>query len=231
MASEIKESDINIKLQRLWKGTLFIGVSGIYILIVSLLLVRHGWRSALLGLLFITLCQFFRYIANDVDRIGWSISNQEKKAQVSQSTKLYQKRMLYLLVFLAQFQNAALIYQTYALAGVKWAVGTAIGLLFVESFYIQIRKVNRKIEFEQASYGFRDKGLLFDGPELLEKAIPEEPKEISLDEKLSQLKEMAEQGVISQIAYENTRDQYLISRVMEQNSRVMDQYNDDIVED
>ncbi|MDP7357470.1 MAG: hypothetical protein QF828_03470 [Pseudomonadales bacterium] len=28
---EIEDSDINVRLQRLWKGTLFVGIAGLYV--------------------------------------------------------------------------------------------------------------------------------------------------------------------------------------------------------
>jgi hypothetical protein len=95
---EIEDSDINVRLQRLWKGTLFVGIAGLYVLIVSMLLIYHGWRRALLSIFLIVLSQFFRYIANDVDRIGWNITNRQQGKEISESTKTYQSLMLYLLV-------------------------------------------------------------------------------------------------------------------------------------
>ncbi|MXY57288.1 MAG: hypothetical protein F4Y41_12995, partial [Gammaproteobacteria bacterium] len=60
------ESTAQIKLQRLWKGTLFVGIGGGYVLLVAMLFVYHGWRAALLALFLVGVSQFFRYIANDV---------------------------------------------------------------------------------------------------------------------------------------------------------------------
>ncbi len=209
----VKESDIRVRLQRLWKGTLFVGITGGYVLIVSLLFIYHGWRPALLGLFLIILSQFFRYIANDVDRIGWRISKQRQDEGITESTRGYQVRMLYLLVGLVQLQNLALIYQGYVLAGITWTVATLVGLVFIEILYSRVRGVNRRVEFEQASYGFRDKGIFSDGPESVSPS--DKAKKDKLERKLDRLREMAEKGQISQKAYEKTRDKYRIHRVMD----------------
>ncbi len=73
--------------------------------------------------------------------------------------------------------------------------------------------VNRKVEFEHASYGFRDKGVFSDGPESISPS--DQAREAKLDRKLEKLREMAEQGQISQRAYEKTRDRYRIHGVMD----------------
>jgi uncharacterized membrane protein len=204
------------KLQRLWKGTLFIGISGIYILIIALMFIYQGWRPGLLTVFFLGLSQFFRYIANDVDRIGWTIKTQKNGNQkITESTKAYQVQMLYILVILTKLQNIAIIYQVYFLAGTKWMISTFVGLSIVELLYMQIRSVNKKIEFEQASYGIKDRDLFFEGPELISKP-PEKPT-LTLEEKLAELKKMSEQGQISKKAYEETRDKYLIRKVMRKN--------------
>lgn len=209
---QVKKTDIHVRLQRLWKGTLFVGITGGYVLIVSLLFIYHGWRPALLGLFLIILSQFFRYIANDVDRIGWKISKQEQDEGTTESTRGYQVRMLYLLVGLVQLQNLALIFQGYVLAGITWTVGTLVGLVVIEILYSRVRGVNRRVEFEQASYGFRDRGIFSDGPESVSPS--DKAKKDKLERKLGRLREMAEKGQISQKAYEKTRDKYRIHNVM-----------------
>ena len=46
MEKLVKKSDIHVRLQRLWKGTLFVGITGGYVLIVSLLFIYHGWQAS-----------------------------------------------------------------------------------------------------------------------------------------------------------------------------------------
>jgi hypothetical protein len=193
---------IQLRLQRLWKGTLFVGVGGAYVLLVFMLFIYQGWRPALLALFFIGLSQFFRYIANDVDHIGWRISRDK---QFDEATSLYQFRMFYLMVGLIQSLNVALLIQAYSLAGFQWLVGCLVLLTVVETLFGQIRKVNRKVEFEQASYGLRDRGALMDGPD--------RHSESDVDRKLNKLKSMADSGEISQSAYEKTRDAYRIQEI------------------
>ena len=121
--------------------------------------------------------------------------------------------MLYLLLGLLQLVNLALIYQGYVLAGITWALGTLAGLVFIELLYSQVRGVNRRVEFEQASYGFRDKGVFSDGPESMSPS--DRAKKDKLDRKLERLREMADEGLISQKAYQKTRDRYRIHGVMD----------------
>lgn len=80
-------------------------------MILALLLVYHGWRAALLALFFIGLGRLLRYIANDVDRIGWSITTELRDQDIDEDTRSYQRRMLWLLLGLTQAQNIALVTQ------------------------------------------------------------------------------------------------------------------------
>ena len=148
---------------------MFVGIAGGYTMLLSLTLILFGWRPALLAAFLVVLNQFFRHIANDIDRIGWTMSNQadasaQPEVDVESSTRRYQTPMLWLVFALAQLANVALVGQAYVLADGVWAVATAGALLVIESFYALIRHVNRKTAFEQASYGFRDKGVFSGGP-------------------------------------------------------------------
>ena len=73
-SKEIDADKLALRLRRLWTGTLYIGVFAVYTLLLGLLLVFYGWRPALLSLFLIGLIQLFRYVADDVDRIGWLLS-------------------------------------------------------------------------------------------------------------------------------------------------------------
>ncbi|MEM7015715.1 MAG: hypothetical protein AAF512_00070 [Pseudomonadota bacterium] len=196
-------SNVQLRLQRLWKGTLLIGIGGAYVLFLGLLFIYYGWRAALMAVFVLVLSQFFRYIANDIDRIGWQIS---KDAKFSDDTKHYQSRLIYLMVGLILLLNVALITQAYLLGGLEWTIGTVAILAFVEILYIQVRKVNRTTEFEQASYGLTEGNVLQDGPER------NSPPDI--EKKLERLKSLADDGKISQKSYEKTRDAYWIHSVM-----------------
>ncbi|MDE0177083.1 MAG: hypothetical protein OXP36_00680, partial [Gammaproteobacteria bacterium] len=198
------ESTAQIRLQRLWKGTLFVGIGGGYVLLVALLFVYHGWQAALLAVFLIGVSQFFRYIANDVDRIGWRMSN-ESDESAGDTTKRYQGRMLVALAGLVQALNLALIYQAYHLGGLRWMLPMLIGLVLIEVLYSRIRSVNRRIEFEEASYGFKDRGPLTRGPEAMRAS-----NQARLDRKLEELKTLADEGLISRKAYEKARDKHRI---------------------
>ncbi|MCY3840194.1 MAG: hypothetical protein OXH09_16350 [Gammaproteobacteria bacterium] len=204
------ESTAHVKLQRLWKGTLFVGIGGGYVLLVAMLFVYHGWRAALLALFLIGVSQFFRYIANDVDRIGWRMTN-ESDQSAGETTKRYQKRMLFALASLIQALNLALIYQAYHLGDLRWMLPMLLGLVLIEVLYARIRSVNRRVEFEEASYGFKDRGPLTRGPEAMRAS-----NQARLDNKLEELKALADEGLISRKAYEKARDKHRIRSVMDE---------------
>lgn len=206
------EKTAHIKLQRLWKGTLFVGIGGGYVLLVAMLFVYHGWRAALLALFLIGVSQFFRYIANDVDRIGWRMSNEWSDEGIPQSTKRYQRRLLAALVGLAQVMNLMLIYQAHHLGDLPWMLPTLVGLSLIEVFYARIRRVNRRIEFEEASYGFKDRNPLTGGPGAMR--LSEQAAQDKLDRKLDKLKVLADEGKISKKAFEKARDKHRIRTVM-----------------
>ena len=205
------ESTAQIKLQRLWKGTLFVGIGGGYVLLVAMLFVYHGWRAALLALFLVGVSQFFRYIANDVDRIGWRMSNESSDEAVDETTKRYQRRMLVALAGLVQALNLVLVYQAYDLGDLRWMLPMLLGLVLIEVLYSRIRSVNRRIEFEEASYGFKDRGPLSSGPEAMRAS-----NQARLDRKLEQLKALAEEGQISPKAYEKARDKHRVRSVMDE---------------
>jgi len=205
------ESTAHVKLQRLWKGTLFVGIGGGYVLLVAILFVYHGWRAALLALFLIGVSQFFRYIASDVDRIGWRMSNEASDEAAGETTKRYQRRMLVALVALIQALNLALIYQAYHLGDYRWMLPMLLGLALIEVLYSRIRSVNRRVEFEEASYGFKDRGPLTRGPEAMRAS-----NQARLDRKLEELKALADEGLISRKAYEKARDKHRITSVMDE---------------
>lgn len=204
------ETTAQVRLQRLWKGTLFVGIGGGYVLLVAMLFIYHGWRAALLALFLIGVAQFFRYIANDVDRIGWRMSNEWSDEPIADSTKRYQRRMLIALIGLAQAINLALIYQAYHLGNLGWMLPTLAGLALIELLYSRIHSVNRRIEFEEASYGFKDRSPLSGGPDAVGAS-----NRAALDRKLDRLRALADEGQISQKAYEKARDKHRIRSVME----------------
>ena len=222
MANPVKDSDVRIRLQRLGKGTLFVGIAGGYTTLLSLTLILFGWRPALLAVFLVVLSQFFRHIANDIDRIGWAMSNQANTSAqpddgIESSTIRYQTRMLWLVFALTQLANVALVGQAYVLADGVWAVAAGVALLVIESFYALIRYVNRQTAFEQASYGFRDKGMFSGGPEPIDDA--QTTKEAKVERQLARLRELQIDGEISERAYAKACDKYRVRVVMEQETR------------
>ena len=214
MAAKQGFSEIEVRLWRLWKGTLLVGVVGGYAVLLALLLVQHDWRAALLGLAFVVVAQFFRYIANDVDRIGWGLERRhggEVEADGVVAAR-QQARLFWLLVGLAQLLNLALVGQAFALGGPARALATLLGLAFVEVLFSRIRQANRRVEFQHASYGLSEGAL---HPNAKPGAW-DEARLQRLNRRLERLKAMAEAGEISQRAYRKERDKWRVRSVMDE---------------
>ncbi len=207
MAEKTGTTSMTLTLQRLWKGTLYTAIAGSYTFLLGMLLVYRGWRPALLLVFLIGLGQWFRHIASDVDRLGW-IMSEKTPSEERKEEKRYQVRMHIMLVSLIQLLNLAIIYQTYALSTWPWAMAVAMAIIIIEVMFGLIRGVNRRIDYESASYGIKDRGPLTTGASAL--------KQKEIDGKLARLKNMAEMGEISQKAYGKVRDRALIKRVMDE---------------
>lgn len=205
-----------LRLQRLAKGALFVGIAAGYTLLLALALVLHGWKPALLALFFVIVGQFFRHIAGEADRIGWRLDaerdDETPEAQADSDTRTYQKRMLWLFAGLAQLPNVALVAQATLLAGAESAAVTAGFLLAIEVLYLTVRRLNRQTAFREASYGFKDRGPLSGGPTPIDAS--RERREADVERKLAELRKMAEDGRISQRAYEKARDRHRVRVVM-----------------
>ena len=202
MAEPTSRSTVALRLRRLWMGTLYIGVFAVYTLLLGLLFVYYGWRPALLSLFLIGLMQLFRYVADDVDRIGWLLRREniegEKEGIIQHRTNLQ-----YLLLTVILLLNLAIVYQAYLVSSWQQAVALLFGLILVEMMFMQIRATSRRIDYKSPIYGMKHPGPLTSGPE-----------SSRLEEKLAKLNQMAERGDISQKAYEKARDRELIRRVM-----------------
>ena len=212
-------TQMHTRLQRLWKGTLVVAITAGYLLILTLLLIHRDWQAALMALFLIVLAQFFRYIGDDVDRIGWQLSREssEPRSDGGEDANIRQKRMHRLLVGLTQLPNVALVGHGYWLGGQRWAIGLAIGVVAIELLHTRIRKVNRAVAFEQASFGFAERNLFTEGPESIGRL--RETKERRVEERLAALERMADEGLISRKAYEKARDKARVRLVMEEDAR------------
>ena len=209
-ASVAGRPDVDVRLQRLWKGTLLVGAVGDYALLLGLLFVQWGWRAALLALFLVAVAQFFRYIANDVDRIGWDLAN--RGSQSNKRTARYQSRLLWLLFGLTQAVHLALIVQAASLGGADRAAATLLALVLVELLFALVRRANRQTAFEQASFGLEEPALADRRPG---STRWDDIQRAKLARKLERLREMAEEGEISERAYRKARDKHLVRSVME----------------
>ena len=86
-----------------------------------------------------------------------------------------------------------------------------LGLVLIEVLYSRIRSVNRRVEFEEASYGLKDRGPLTRGPDAMRAS-----NQARLDRKLEELEALREQGLISRKSYEKARDKHRIRSVIEE---------------
>jgi hypothetical protein len=204
MPTEPNTSVMTLKLRRLWKGTLYICITGIYTFLLGMLLIYQGWRPALLVLFLIALGQWFRHIANDVDRLGW-IMGQNEQSEIQTGEKRLQARMHVLLICLIQLLNIVITIQVFVISTWMWALMVAAAVLVLEIMFGQVRSVNRRMGYESAN------GIKEQGP-LATREAPLQDKEI--DGKLAELKKLAETGAVSQKAYEKARDRALVKRVM-----------------
>ena len=215
MSTAPPDSEIRLRLQRLWKGTLFVGVGGAYIALLAGALILFGWQAALLAVFLVLLGQCFRYIANDIDRLGWAMGRDgPSKVEGSAATRRHQSRLLWILGILVLAPSAALIVQAQFLGGGRVALVVGVTLAFVEALYMAIRRVNRRTAFQEASYGLRDLSLFGRGPDSL-RALSR-TRAARVERQLEQLKAMADDGRISQRAYEKARDKLRVESVMKE---------------
>jgi hypothetical protein len=216
MSKEKSTNDIALKLRKLWKGTIYIGISGIYIFLLGMVLMFVGLKAALLTFFLIALVQLFRYVAGDVDRLGWVMENKEISG-AQDDTRKYQSKMLLLLFSLIQLSNLAIIYQTHVISTKMWALFAFFGILAIELMFRQIRNLNHEIDYELASYGIKDRNPISGGansPMTHENNSAKANDKI--DKKLDTLKSMVENGDITEKAYEEVRDRELIKRIMDE---------------
>ena len=215
MSTTPPDSEIRLRLQRLWKGTLFVGVGGAYIALLAGALILFGWQAALLAVFLVLLGQCFRYIANDIDRLGWAMGRDgPSKVEGSAATRRDQTRLLWILGILVLAPSAALIVQAQFLGGGRVALVVGGTLAFVEALYLAIRRVNRRTAFQEASYGLRDRSLFSRGPDNM-RAL-ERTRAERVERQLEQLEAMADDGRISRRAYEKARDKLRVELVMKE---------------
>ena len=212
MSNEQEGSQNLIKLRRLWKGTLYIGIVAIYVVLVASAVMIADWQSGLLVFACITLSLVFRYVADEVDHIGWVLRNDEIKEGEYQETARIRRWLFGLLVLLVQLPNLALVGYVFVSFGLFWSALVLVLLALAEAFFLEIRRVNRKVSFREASYGFKDRPVAIVGS-AIEAADPGRGAELS--DKLSKLRELMKEGEISEKAYAKARDKYLVRHVME----------------
>ena len=207
-------SDLDVKLRRLLKGTLYIAIASVYVAIVALVFLMHWWKAALLSASLIAVSLVLRFVADEVYRIGQIITqSDESVSSVKGSIRGLQRWTYVLIIGLVYLACAGLVVQTYILATQTWLVSLIVALVGVELAFVWIRHINKQISFRQASYGIQERGP-FGFPSTSQSELRIE-KEERLDRKIDELESLAEEGKISQRAFEKARDKYRIDNVMD----------------
>ena len=218
MSNADSESQYLIRLRRLWKGTLYIGIVAFYITVVVGSLVLINWQAGLFALGLVGLSQLFRYVASEVDRIGWLLQTQNTEDDGSRldedqdlSTNKLRRNLFRLLALLVQLPNIALIIYVYGNVGMLWSVACVAALALIELMYQEIRRVNRKVAYREASYGFQDRAMFTSD----QTGGTREGQDAALKDRLERLEQLVDEGKISRKGYEKARDRYWIRHVME----------------
>ncbi len=212
MSDNESESQYLTKLRRLWKGTLYIGIVAAYIAILVATVLLVGWQAGLLALGLLALSQLFRYIASEVDRIGWVIRDQHDPEQQAEGTTSLKRRLFALLIFLVQLPNVTFVVYIYMNIGIPWSAALIVALIAIELLYQEIKRVNRKVAYRDASYGFQERPMLASGHG---GTTTREGQDATLTDRLNRLEQLVDEGKITRKAYEKARDKYWIRHVME----------------
>lgn len=203
-----------VRLRRLWKGTLYVCTTVIQIVVVTLSLVLLDWTAGLLILSLIVLSLVFRFVASEVDRIGWALSVQATEESTNREAVVWRRTLLTLLLLAMHVPSVILIWYFWSNLGSNFGIGIVLLLLVGEVLYQEIRRINRKVSFRRASYGHHDGSLLFGmaGTSNQANAVDED---LVIARKLEKLQEMASNGMISQRAFEKARDRIRVNQVLE----------------
>lgn len=206
--------DLDVKLRRLLKGTLYIAISSVYVAIVALVFLMHEWKAALLSGSLIAVSLILRFVSDEVYRIGQIITrNDDAETSQNGSVRGLQRWLYVLILGLVYLFCVGLIAQTFVLANQTWLVSLVVSLIAVELAFVWIRQVNKQISFRQASYGLPERD-----PFGLHSSRPSElhiEKDDRLDRKLAELEALVKDGKISHLAFEKARDRHRIKNVME----------------
>jgi len=208
-----RENPYLIKLRRLWKGTLYICVVALFVAVVVTTLVLLGWQSSLLALGLLALSQVFRYVASEVDRIGWVLRLQSDDENQGQSTTRLRRALLVLLIILVQLPNIALVaFVIYEDVGIDWSFAYFVTLVVIEILFQEIRRVNQSVAYREASYGLPDRSPLMVGAH---DGLKHESRDAILVDRLDRLEKLVDEGKISRKSFEKARDRYWVRHVME----------------
>ena len=217
--SQKHSTGLEIKLRRLLKGTLFIGIASGYIAMIGFMFVTYGWQLAVMALALVVLSLLLRFVSDEVYRVGLVFAQEQSSMQVPSSSRTLQKRLYWLILTLVHLPliglATPLIRDAQEPDGVVyWLASLGVLWVVIEASFIWIRKVNKQISYGLASFGIRDNsplGLLL----LPTGARTQEDRSQKLEAKIEQLKVLHQAGKLSQKAFEKQRDKLRIRQVME----------------
>lgn len=220
MASESTEhsqQDENVylvRLRRLWKGSLYVCIAVIHVVLVSLAVVFLGWIGGLLTFALVLLSMVFRFVASEVDRIGWALSMQPVEESANGQATAWRRALMFLLALAMHTPIVILIWYVWSNLNATFGIGTLFLFVVAEVLYQEIRRTNRKVAFRQASYGQRDGSLVFGVP-----ASSNRSKEIddvaAIEQKEQKLREMVGENRISPRAFRKAKDRLWVKHVLE----------------
>lgn len=205
-------TELKLRLLRLSKGVLLLGIAAAYLLYLLWMLLYVGWQQALFAAVAVLLVQGLRVVANEVERIGWRLESQSDASESEKSTGRLQRRLLILVVFVIQVINVVLVVQAYLLTDINWTIGLVGLFVFIELLFMAIRRVNRTISYDTAVYGGQDS--IWFGVDSRSKINAMDVRMKKLDEKLEMLNKMREEGKISSEAYRRAVDEHRVAEAM-----------------
>ena len=205
-------TELKVRLLRLSKGVLLLGIAAAYLLYLLWMLLYVGWQQALFAALALLLVQGLRVVGNEVERIGWRLESQSEKPESEKSTSRLQKQLLALVVLVIQVINVVLVVQAYLLTDVNWTMGLVALFVFIELLFMAIRRINRTVSYDTAVYGGQDS--IWFGVDSRSKTNAMDVRMKKLDEKLEMLDKMREEGKISSEAYRRAVDEYRVAEAM-----------------
>ena len=236
--------DYETRLRRLLKGILYVLITGLYVAVVLAVFFGTGWKAAILTILLIAFSLALRFVGDEIYRIGKMIGGGVDSETAHESAQSLKTRFYIFCVVLVHVIALGLLGQIYVVAPdlsaffnsavdyyfasnepvtvsstdeaasrMTWVLVVLLDLVSVEMGFIWIRKINESIAYRTASYGNREGDPFGITPS--DPSVQRRIKEERLENRITELSQMVEEGKISREVFEKQRDKYRIRHVME----------------